>query len=76
MSDTKVRQLTVKMDKKGRIKLPPAMAMESGLDNGTLATVFYGKNYNCVIIIPSSIKELHPDMEKRIEILVTDKLGK
>ena len=74
--DISVKSQKSKIDKRGRVRLPAAVVQECGMDNGVEATMYYGKNYSCIIIVPTTIEIGNRDMQERIRILVSNELGK
>lgn len=67
----------VKLTTRGQVQLPAAVVDMShligGKLNGSILTAHYGRNFKCVVIVPTGTV-LSRDMQERINILTNEKL--
>ena len=75
MAVTTVKIVPSPIRQRSLVKLPMAVIEEHGLGKGNTVNVTYGKNYTCVIILPTNIK-LSDRMAERINLLVNEALDK
>ena len=62
-----------KLDHRNKIRLPSAVIEEMGLGKGSKLSVVWGKNYQCVVIVPVEAK-LGDKTRERIEHLCNEPL--
>ena len=72
MADTN-RTMTTRVTHRRQAKLPSSVIEEHKLVKGSPVNVMWGKNYTCVIILPSHV-ELTGRMLERATLLVNESL--
>jgi len=65
---------SVKVNKRGMIKLPQAVIEINGYKGGTPLQAHYGSNFTCIVLIPVN-QRLSNDNATRIKILTTSDLA-
>jgi hypothetical protein len=68
------KTMVKKIIRRNTVPLPSSFIEENGLEKMSTVNVMYGKNYQCVIIIPTGVT-LGSIMKERINRLVTEPLS-
>lgn len=67
------KALDVTVSRRNQVMLPVSMCEECGIGKGDKVRRYWGKNYQCVVIVPVDVK-LGDNAMSRIRILTTEPL--